>query len=181
METTKQRLQTHGAWIAWWRAARRMRKLEAETTKKALDSLRSHGLVEDMKREETDNFKFLTTRWEKSWRMKDGEWKMKVRFVVREYNWAEHHEDLFSLDATHSAGPEVDFIALKLVFDLFEADAVDVYNHAPEYEHVIVDPAPGYLKRLVAAGKNTDVLWRLRRQLPGPTDEKIAKQRALTS
>ena len=40
------------------------------------------------------------------------------------------------------------------------------YNPAPECEEVIVEPAPEYLKRLEAAGKDTDLVWRLRRQLP---------------
>ena len=32
--------------------------------------------------------------------MKDGEWKMKVRFVGRKCKWAEHREVLFSPGAT---------------------------------------------------------------------------------
>ena len=68
------------------------RQAEDEATEKALDSLLAHGVVEDMKREDATNFKYVTTRWEKGWRMKDGEWKMKVRFVGREYKWAEHRD-----------------------------------------------------------------------------------------
>ena len=52
---------------------------------KALDSLQAHGVVEDMKRDNATKFKSLTTRWEKGWKMKNSEWKMKVRFVGREY------------------------------------------------------------------------------------------------
>ena len=69
------------------------RQAETEATEKALDSLLAHGVVEDMKREEAKKFKSLTTRWEKGWKMKNSEWKMKVRFVGREYTWAEHRED----------------------------------------------------------------------------------------
>ena len=78
------------------RAASSTRQAEAEATEKALDSLLAHGVVEDVKRVGATNFKFLTTHWENGWRMKDGCWKMKVRFVSREYKWAEHREDLFS-------------------------------------------------------------------------------------
>ena len=46
--------------------------------------------------------------------MKDGEWKMKVRFVGRHYKWAEHREDLFSLGATQSATRVTVFVALKM-------------------------------------------------------------------
>ena len=55
----------------------------AEATEKALDSLLVHGVVEDMKREDAKGFKTLTMRWDKRWRMKDGEWNMKVRFAGR--------------------------------------------------------------------------------------------------
>ena len=41
----------------------------------------------DLNREDASNFKCDTTRRKKGWRMKDGEWKMKVRLVAREYKW----------------------------------------------------------------------------------------------
>ena len=83
------------------------KQADLEAVETALDSLLAHG-------EDAVNFKILTTRWEKGWLMKDGEWKMKVRFVRREYKCAKHREDLFSPLATHSAGRVIDSIALKL-------------------------------------------------------------------
>ena len=80
-----------------------------EATEKALDSWLAHGVVEEMEREDAKGFKTLTTRWDKRWRMKDGKWKMKVRFVGREYKHAEHREDFFSPGATHSASRAADF------------------------------------------------------------------------
>ena len=77
-----------------------------------------------MKCEDATKFKSMTTRWEKGWKEKNGVWKMKVRFVGREYKWAEHREDLFSPGATHSAGRIIDFLALKMGLETFEADAV---------------------------------------------------------
>ena len=53
------------------------RQAADEETEKALDSLLAHGVVEDMKREDAKGFKTLTTRWDKHWRMKDGDWKMR--------------------------------------------------------------------------------------------------------
>ena len=79
------------------------RQAADEATEKALDNLLAYGVVEDMQREDAKGFKTLATRRDKRWRMKDGDWKMKVRFVGREYKWAEHREDLFSSGATHSA------------------------------------------------------------------------------
>ena len=55
---------------------------EIEATENALRSLLAHGVVEDKKRDDRANFKFLTKRWGKDWRMKDDEWKRKVPFAV---------------------------------------------------------------------------------------------------
>ena len=68
---------------------------------------------------------------------------------------------------THSAGRMMDFLALKMGLETLEADAVDAYYQAPEHEEVVVEPAPEYLERLATAGRVTDIMWRLRRQLPG--------------
>ena len=120
-----------------------------------------------MKREDATKFKSLTTRWEKGLKMKNGEWKMKVRFVGREYKWAEHREDSLSRGATHPAGRIMDFLALKLGWETLEAGAVDAHHQAPEHEEVVVELAPEYLERLTKAERDTDTVWRLRRQLPG--------------
>ena len=98
--------------------------------------------------------------------MTDGSWKMKVRFVGRENKWAEHREDLFSPAPTYSGGRVIDFLALKLGWETFEIGAVGANHQAPEHEGV-VERAPEYLERLARAGKDTDIVWRLRRQLPG--------------
>ena len=61
----------------------------------------------------------------------------------------------------------VDFQAFKMCLETFESDAVDAYCQAPEHEEVVVEPAPEYLERLTKARRDTDTVWRLRRQLPG--------------
>ena len=63
----------------------------------------------------------------------------------------------------------IDFLALKTGLETFEADAVDADYQAPEHEEVVVEPAPEYLERLARAGRDTDIVWRLRRQLPVET------------
>ena len=80
---------------------------------------------------------------------------MKVRFVGRQYNWAEHRDDLISFGATQSASLVTDFLALKMGLATFEADAVDAYFQAPEHEEVVVEPASEYLERLAKAGRDT--------------------------
>ena len=91
----------------------------------------------------------------------------KSTICGREYKWAEHGEDLFSPSATHAAGLVLGFIAFKLGLEAFKADAVDAYYQAPEHDAAVVEQAPEYLERLIRAGKNTNVVWRRRRKLPG--------------
>ena len=47
----------------------------------------------------------------------------------------------------------IDFLALKMGLETFEADAVDAYYQAPEHEDVVVEPAPKYLERLTKVGR----------------------------
>ena len=51
--------------------------------------------------------------------------------------------------------------------ETFEADAVDEYDQALDHEEAIVESAPEYLKTIEAESKDTDIVWLLRRQLPG--------------
>ena len=81
--------------------------------------------------------------------------------------WRVHRDDLFSIGATHSAGLMIDFLALKMGLEKFEAGAVDAYCQALEYEEVVLEPAPEYFERIAKAGRDTNIVWRLRRQLPG--------------
>ena len=74
---------------------------------------------------------------------------------------------VFSPRATHSASRVIDFMALKMGLETFDADAVNAYYQAPEHEEVVVEPAPEYLERLAKAGRDTNIVWRLRCQLPG--------------
>ena len=60
--------------------------------------------------------------------------------------------------------------------ETFEADAVDEYDQAPDHEEAIVESAPDCLKTIEAEGKDTDTVWRLRRQLPGRRSAQSAKK-----
>ena len=90
--------------------------------------------------------------------MKSDEWKMKDRFVGREHKQTEHREDLVSSGATHSVSRVIDFFALKMDLETFEADAVDTYYQNPEYEEVEEDSMSECLERLVKAGRDTDIV-----------------------
>ena len=49
----------------------------------------------------------------------------------------------------------------------FTFDVMDAYYNAPEDEEVYVDPPKPYLQPLEDAGRETDIKWRLWKQLPG--------------
>ena len=107
--------------VAWTRApsiaraagGERDKAAETEVAEEALESFLPHRVAEDMSRDEAEGVMFLTSRLEKGWSMKDGEWTTKVRFLATESQWAEHREDVLSPGATHSAGRVIDFIAYK--------------------------------------------------------------------
>ena len=54
---------------------------------------------------------------------------------------------------------------LKLGLETFETDAVDAHYQAPEHMEVVVELAAENLEPLARAGKDTNVVWRVRRQL----------------
>ena len=105
--------------------------------------------------------KHLTTRWEKTWRKRNNEWKYKVRVVGHEYRWQEFREDLFDLGASYCTGRNVDILSLKRRVPTFALDCTDAYHQAPELDDVVVEPPEEYLNRLRAAGMSTHIWWRL--------------------
>ena len=79
----------------------RLLETDRVETEKALDQLLEQGVVQDVPADSVAGVKHLTTRWEKCWRMREGKWQYKVRFVGREYKWQEFREDLFAPGASH--------------------------------------------------------------------------------
>ena len=69
--------------------------------------------------------------------------------------------------ASHETSRVIVFIALKRGLPTFELDGVDAYWQAPEDEEVYVAPPAEYLAKLAEEGKDTNIAWRLMRQLPG--------------
>ena len=135
----------------------RLLETDRVETEKALDQLLAQGVVQDVPADSVEGVKHLTTRWEKCWRMREGKWKYKVRFVGREYKWQEFHEDLFAPGASHCTSRIIDYLALKKGYTTFAFDAIDAYFQAPETENIVVDPPPEYLKRLEDAGGDTNI------------------------
>ena len=94
-----------------------------------------------------------------------------MRFVAREFKWMEVRTDLFAPGASHVHSRLIDFCCLKggLAEELFtfELDVVDAYYHAEELEEVYVGPPLLFVEQLRRKGEPTDVMWRLKKQLPG--------------
>ena len=119
------------------------RQAAAEATEKALDSLLAHGGIQDsddaMGQTLEDEGRRVEDEGQILWtRVQMGRAQRRLVF-----SWSD------------------------ACLETFEADAVDAYFQAPEHEEVVVEPAPEYLERLAKAGRDTDIVWRWRRQLPG--------------
>ena len=152
----------------------RLLETDRVETEKALDQLQEQGVVQDVPADSVEGVKHLATRWEKSWRMREVKWKYKVRSVGREYKWQEFREDLFAPGASHCTSRIIDYLALKKGSTTFAFDAIDACFQAPATENIVVDPPPEYLKRLEEAGGDTNIKWKLLKQLPG---RRLAGQR----
>ena len=111
-------------------------------------------LLRDIPRAEGAGMKHLTTRWEKTRRKRNNEWKYKVRFVGRECRWQEFQEDLFAPGVSYCIERIVDILSLK---------------QAPELDDVVVEPPEEYLSRLRTAGMSTDIWWKLQKAIAGST------------
>ena len=145
----------------------RLLETDRVETEKALDQLLEQGVVQDVPADSVAGVKHLTTRLEKCWRMREGKWQYKVRFVGREYKWQEFREDLFAPGASHCTSRIIYYLALKIGFSTFAFDAIDAYFQAPETENIVMDTPLEYLKRLEDAGGDTNIKWKLLKQLPG--------------
>ena len=139
--------------------------LDTTATEAALDRLLENGVVLDIPRDEGVDMRHLTTRWEKTWRKRNNEWAYKVRFVGREYRWEEFQDDLFAPGASYCTGRIVDILSLKRRVPTFTLDCTDALAREPD--DVVVEPPEEYLNRFRAAGKSTNIWWKLQKQLPG--------------
>ena len=93
--------------------------------------------------------------------------EFKVRFVGREFKWQEFREDLFVPGASFCTGRIVDSLSLKRRVPTFTLDCTNACHQALELDDVVVEPPEEYLSRLRAAGKCTNIWWKLHHQLPG--------------
>eukprot|EP00971_Amphidinium_carterae_P197342 3917089-Amphidinium_carterae.1 len=75
--------------------------------------------------------------------------------------------DLFAPSSSPSTSRVIDQIALQLRLGRFCLDATNAFNHVPETEDIFVEPAAEWLESEAAAGRRTDVVWKLEKVLYG--------------
>ena len=113
--------------------------------------------------------KHVDTKWEIA--MRAG--ALKCRLVGREFKSLEDRDDLFAPGSTASTGRMVDIMAMKDDDDPGDplvtiiGDCISAYYQTPETEEFYADPPPEWLAARRANGQDTDVVWRLQKQLPG--------------
>ncbi len=80
----------------------------------------------------------------------------------------EERDDCFAAASTATTSKIVDFIGLKTPEAVtFAADCIKAYYQADQIEEVCVAPPSEYLALRATLGLRTDVLWYLKKMLPG--------------
>ena len=133
----------------------------------ALAGLENYGVGELQPREDMTG-KRISARWDHVWRWDSTRgWFIKSRYVAREFRWQDQRDDLFTPGSTHNENRVIDHLSLKHGLPSFTVDAVDAYYHADEEEDVYTEAPPEVLAAARAKGDTRDLVWRLRKQLPG--------------
>ena len=139
--------------------------LQAEGRRVELQKLADFGVYEVVPVEQSYGKKRITTRWEEKLKFdQDHNLICRSRFVGREFKWADpYREDLFAPSTSSSTSRIIDVITVKRGWKTAIGDATTAFFHADEEEECYVDPPKDWL----ADQENQQVMWRLRKQLPG--------------
>ncbi len=80
----------------------------------------------------------------------------------------ETRDDVFAASPTAQMSRMVDFVSIKEEgHGTFVADCVKAYYQADQLEEVCVRPPLEYLKLLEKLGRDSNIMWRFRKMLPG--------------
>jgi hypothetical protein len=91
---------------------------------------------------------------------------LKARLCARDLAKTKR-TDLFAPGSTALINRVIDFKAVKLGLDTYTVEVVAAYNTIDESEQVIVTPPSEWYDERAAAGFSLDVLWRMKKLLPG--------------
>ena len=107
-------------------------------------------------------FQRMDTRWVLA--VRDG--VLKARLVARDFA-KKKRDDLFAAGSTRRTDRIVDVIATKYGYTSFEVDERAAYNCLPELEDVACVPPEEWLQARRDRGESDQVLWKMKRLLPG--------------
>jgi hypothetical protein len=131
---------------------------------RALLQLEDSAVYEIVPKEQTRGMYILPSGWTPGV-VKPRE--VKIRFVATEMNWWEQRDDLFAPGSLGATATAIDFDALQHGYASFIMDCTSAFYHSDEPEEVYVRPPPERIAKQIKADLPSDVMWRLRKQLPG--------------
>jgi hypothetical protein len=105
---------------------------------------------------------FIDATWVMA--LRDDKWK--ARLCARDYNTTKR-DDLFAPGSSTLTNKIIDFVAEKRGYESWELDVTAAYNTLPEPEDVYMKPPKEWLELRREAGESVDVIWKMKRLLPG--------------
>jgi hypothetical protein len=99
-----------------------------------------------------------------------GDGTIKWRFVGREFKWMQVRDDVFSPGSSINTSRTIDFVAAKEQWPTQCADGISAYCQTPEKAERYTVPPKEWMWLRQQQGEDTDVVWRLRKKLPGTRD-----------
>ena len=133
--------------------------------RRALEMLKHYGVYETRLRSECTHMKPIRARWEPQYH---GDTLKQWRYVAQEFKWMEHRDDVFAASSNAATSKMVDFVGLKEDGNVtFIADVVKAYYQAEQSEAVYVEPPKEFVMLMMEQGCYDDVVWELKRMLPG--------------
>ena len=142
--------------------------LELKGDHEEIANLMKAEVLTPVSADETIGKAFMSTRYVRDWRWRDGQWKRRSRFVSREFKWLEPWRDEFYSPASSVACAKIlSSICLQKGWSMWSIDVKNAYLLVPQPTEVYVEPPGIWLEQ------NPGMKWRLNRLLPG---QRVAAQ-----
>ena len=129
-----------------------------------------YGIYEVVQKSDTPgDARKVDTKWD----IKFSKGRVKCRLVGREYKWLEQRDDTFAPTSGNKTSRAIDVFAMKTDTDpndpmvVWIGDCISAFYQAVETEDFYCDPPVEWMRAREAAGLPLDVLWKLKKQLPG--------------
>lgn len=135
--------------------------------KKEMDAMKEFDIFEVVPKSSVNWDKYMSSRWELVMKLKDGEWICRARYVLRQYKRSTYVEGIFATASSGITSKLIDILAARTGFPTMTADASNAFWHVPIKEECYTDPPPEWLEQRRAAGMDTDVLWKAKKEWYG--------------